>query len=167
MWDTRTQRLYFVDIDARKVFTYEPSTGVYGFQLFDKKITALALRETRLGVGMNRLVATDEDGYVTITPESIPFPPTNGASPAPPERFPFDSPLTPSSATNRLNEAAVNPRGRFLAGTMGCRTGDFDGTLYVAECSNSHRVLIEGITCTNGMYWTDDATQCELNLTKR
>lgn len=50
VWDTRTQRLYFVDIDGRKVFTYEPSTGIHGFQLFDKKMTALALRETEAGV---------------------------------------------------------------------------------------------------------------------
>jgi hypothetical protein len=50
VWDSRTQRLYFVDIDGRKVFTYEPKSGVCGFQLFDKKMTALALRETELGV---------------------------------------------------------------------------------------------------------------------
>lgn len=53
VWDSRAQRLYFVDIDGRKVFTYEPSSGVSGFQLFDKKVTALALRETEPGVSIS------------------------------------------------------------------------------------------------------------------
>jgi hypothetical protein len=52
VWDTRTQRLYFVDIDGRKVFTYEPSTGIHGFQLFAKKMTALALRQAEPGVSL-------------------------------------------------------------------------------------------------------------------
>lgn len=107
-----------------------------------------------------QLVATDEDGYVMITPESIPFPPTNGPSPAPVKRFPFETPLVPPVNTNRFNEAAVDPKGRFLAGTMSHRIGDFDGTLYVAERDGDgryvHRTLVEGVTCSNGMDWTKD-----------
>jgi sugar lactone lactonase YvrE len=95
-----------------------------------------------------------------ISPQSIPFPPTDAPSPALVQRIPFGSPLTPPPGTNRFNEAAVDPRGRFLAGTMGHSIGDFDGTLYAAEQKEdgvyAHKVLVRGVTCTNGMDWVDD-----------
>lgn len=50
MWDTRIQRLYFVDIDQYKLYTYEPSSGKYGYETFDKKVTALASLESGEGV---------------------------------------------------------------------------------------------------------------------
>ena len=50
--DTRLQRLYFVDIDACKVYTYEPSSGIVGYEVFEKKITAIALTEEGDGVGV-------------------------------------------------------------------------------------------------------------------
>lgn len=50
VWDTGTQRLYFVDIDQYKLFTYEPSSGKYGYETFDKKVTALASLEGGEGV---------------------------------------------------------------------------------------------------------------------
>jgi sugar lactone lactonase YvrE len=97
---------------------------------------------------------------VIISPESIPFPPTNGPSPASVKRFPFKTPLQPPVGTNRFNEAAVDPQGRFLAGTMGHRIGDFDGTLYVRERDENgnyiHKTLVKGLTCSNGMDWTED-----------
>ena len=95
-----------------------------------------------------------------ITPESIPFPPTNGPSPVSVNKFPFETPLEPPAGTNRFNEAAVDPKGRFLAGTMGHRIGDFDGTLYVTERNGDgkyvHKILVNDVTCSNGMDWTED-----------
>lgn len=43
---------------------------------------------------------------------------------------------------------------------MGHRIGDYDGTLYLAEGKEhgayAHKVLVRGVTCTNGMDWVDD-----------
>jgi hypothetical protein len=48
--DVSTQRLYFVDIDQNKVYTYEPSSDTIGYQTYDQKVTALALIADRPGV---------------------------------------------------------------------------------------------------------------------
>lgn len=48
--DSRSKRLYFVDIDQKKLYTYEPSSGTIGYELFDHKITAIALLEKGEGV---------------------------------------------------------------------------------------------------------------------
>jgi hypothetical protein len=48
--DVRTRRLYFVDIDQCRVYTYEPSTETLGYQTFAKKVTSLALTAKGDGV---------------------------------------------------------------------------------------------------------------------
>lgn len=48
--DSRSKRLYFVDIDQKKLYTYEPSSGTIGYDVFDHKITAIALLEKGEGV---------------------------------------------------------------------------------------------------------------------
>ena len=48
--DSRSKRLYFVDIDQKKLYTYEPSSGTIGYEVFDHKITAIALLEQVEGV---------------------------------------------------------------------------------------------------------------------
>ena len=48
--DQRRQKLYFVDIENCKIYTYDPSSGSHGFQSFDHRPTALALLEDDSGV---------------------------------------------------------------------------------------------------------------------
>lgn len=66
--------------------------------------------------------------------------------------------LKPEEA--RLNEGAVDPAGRFLAGTMGQGIGTFDGRMFSLRPSWDGKgweapLVLEGITCTNGMAWVD------------
>jgi len=51
--DVRQQRLYFVDIDQCKVYTYEPSTETIGYQTFARKVTSIALIAKGDGVSIN------------------------------------------------------------------------------------------------------------------
>lgn len=55
--DSRSKRLYFVDIDQKKLYTYEPSSGTIGYDVFDHKITAIALLEKGEGVSAYRVPA--------------------------------------------------------------------------------------------------------------
>lgn len=41
--DVKKQRLYFVDIDEQRVYTYEPASCTIGYETFSRKITSLAL----------------------------------------------------------------------------------------------------------------------------
>jgi hypothetical protein len=94
-----------------------------------------------------------------ISPECIPFPPTNTATPVQPIEMFSANELPIRQGTNRFNEAAVDPRGRFLAGTMGYAIGELVGTLYTCERIGNgyrNRVVLKDVTCTNGMDWTPD-----------
>jgi len=60
----------------------------------------------------------------------------------------------------RFNEGVVDPSGRFLAGTMGMVRGTYKGRLFALEKGRASATPIkEGITCTNGMAWTDGGTK--------
>lgn len=64
--------------------------------------------------------------------------------------------LKPTEA--RLNEGAVDPAGRFLAGTMGQTIGTFDGRMFSLRISADGweaPLVLDNITCTNGMAWVD------------
>ncbi|ORY26984.1 hypothetical protein BCR39DRAFT_469840 [Naematelia encephala] len=157
IWDTRKQRLFFVDIDERKVFTYEPRTGIVGYQTFDRKITALALLEQDDGV-----LGTAEDGMIHIPNTSLPFPPTGENMPY--KRLPVN--ITPPKGFNRFNEACVDPTGtRFLCGTMGDQdrwdsAREVGGTMYALQSDGygglAAPLVLDNITCSNGMGWTED-----------
>jgi sugar lactone lactonase YvrE len=78
-----------------------------------------------------------------------------------PERIFTSAQISVPEGTNRFNEGAVDPEGRYLAGTMGHQIGEFVGKLYACEEKDSVRGytiqgILEGLTCTNGMDWSKD-----------
>jgi sugar lactone lactonase YvrE len=72
--------------------------------------------------------------------------------------------------TNRFNDGTCDPAGRFFAGTMGFKIGEFNGTLFELSLSSGStleglqssngpldvRTVLKNVTCTNGMAWTKD-----------
>lgn len=56
----------------------------------------------------------------------------------------------------------ADPQGRFLAGTMGTAHGTHDGLMFaLSQGIADHEPVLRGITCTNGMAWTDGGkTMC-------
>ncbi|ORY30179.1 hypothetical protein BCR39DRAFT_494779 [Naematelia encephala] len=152
VWDARTQRLYFVDIDQRKIFTYEPSSGIYGYQVFERKISSIAVMEDGTG-----LVAAIEAGFAYVDFSSLPFPPTGKPSSM---RLIIDTNISFTDREQRFNEATVDPAGRFLGGTMGFNIGDSDSKLYALTVMPDGRhqttLMLKGIGCSNGMAWSLD-----------
>ncbi|WWC67113.1 uncharacterized protein I206_101020 [Kwoniella pini CBS 10737] len=155
LWDAIRQRLYFVDIIGCRIFTYEPSTGIHGFQSFDRNVTALALLEDDSG-----LLAALQDGLAFIKFDQLPFPPTN--SPSTYKRLSLN--LKHLEGFNRFNECCVDPTGkRWIVGTM-MNEEDFPksagGGLYsVTQTKDgglSADLLLDNLTVSNGMGWTKD-----------
>ncbi|TYJ51624.1 hypothetical protein B9479_007794 [Cryptococcus floricola] len=155
VWDSRGQRLYFVDIEQNKVFTYEPSSGKRGYELFEKNITALALLENGDG-----LIAAVEDGFAYIPFTHLPFPPTQSLQSLIPAQPTPSTQVLLTAGESRFNDGAVDPAGRFLAGTMGFKKGDVNSRMYSFQVGEegeySAPLVLDQITCTNGMGWTDD-----------
>ncbi|WWC65528.1 uncharacterized protein I303_108146 [Kwoniella dejecticola CBS 10117] len=151
VWDTRLQRLFFVDIDQRKVYTYEPGSGQHGYQTFDQKITSLSGLQDGSG-----LIAAIDTGFAYIPFSSLPFPPDGSKR----SIIPINVTAKCNEKEKRFNEGTVDPAGRFLSGTLGFEHGSKDGRMFALEYQNdgSHAapLILDSITCTNGMGWTAD-----------
>ncbi|OCF60795.1 regucalcin [Kwoniella mangroviensis CBS 10435] len=153
VWDSRRQRLYFVDIDQNKIYTYEPSTGIYGYQTFSNKIGSISAMENDTG-----LVVDIDTGFAFVPFEtSLPFPPDNTQKQL--HHLPIEVPL--NKEEKRFNEGTTDPAGRFLSGTMGHEIGTSDGRMFALQSKQDGTgleapLILDNITCTNGMGWTAD-----------
>ncbi|OCF30848.1 regucalcin [Kwoniella heveanensis BCC8398] len=153
VWDTRKQRLYFVDIDQNKIYTYEPSSGIHGYQTFSNKIGSISTVEDGTG-----LIVDIDTGFAFVPFEtSLPFPPDNSQKEL--QHVPIDIAL--NKEEKRFNEGTTDPAGRFLSGTMGMDIGTFDGRMFALQPRKDGTgleapLILDGITCTNGMGWSQD-----------
>ncbi|KAM0747081.1 hypothetical protein T439DRAFT_367376 [Meredithblackwellia eburnea MCA 4105] len=165
VWDSRSKRLFFVDIDEGRVYVYDPKSNKYGYSQYDKKVTSIALLEEQDG-----LIASFEDTYAYIPPSSLPVPILHSIQPPDEQESVIGSARKPyqpivvdnvvmTAGEKRLNEGAVDPAGRFLAGTMGMHLGTKDGRMFSlrqeAKGQFEAPVVLQGITCTNGMAWIE------------
>lgn len=110
-------------------------------------------------------MASIEDNFVFIPPASLPEPVlARNQKPEAQDDKPYQ--VIPTSTVTgrlkpteaRLNEGAVDPAGRFLAGTMGHAIGTHDGRMFSLRPANGGweaPLVLDNITCTNGMAWFD------------
>ena len=175
--DARRQRLYFVDIEDHKIYTYDPSSGTHGYQTFLRRPTALALLNVDSGVRpsisetspfdalclslipFQLLVSFDNGpGFVPFT--ALPFPPTNSPS----SYTALDLDIPPVDGFNRFNEACVDPTGRrWMLGSMmheGHLSYTNGGALHSIEVDDNNkltaRLELDDVTVVNGMGWSRD-----------
>ncbi|RBY86198.1 SMP-30/gluconolactonase/LRE family protein [Blastococcus sp. TF02A-26] len=60
------------------------------------------------------------------------------------------------SGGTRMNDAACDPAGRFLAGTMAFDQRPGAGALYCLDLDGTVRTLLDGLTVSNGLGWSPD-----------
>lgn len=63
---------------------------------------------------------------------------------------------TEDSGGTRMNDAACDPAGRFLAGTMAFEQRPGAGALYCLDLDGTVRTLLDGLTVSNGLGWSPD-----------
>ncbi|MGY1770487.1 SMP-30/gluconolactonase/LRE family protein [Blastococcus sp. SYSU D00813] len=63
---------------------------------------------------------------------------------------------TRESGGTRMNDAACDPAGRFLAGTMAFDQRPGAGALYCLDLDGTVRTLRDGLTVSNGLGWSPD-----------
>lgn len=101
-------------------------------------------------------------GFIHIPASSLPFPPTNSATPKRVNQLGPTIPL--GTQEKRFNDGAVDPAGRFLAGTMGREHEQVVGRMYSLQKNGKGweaPLVLDNITCTNGMGWSPDGkTMC-------
>jgi sugar lactone lactonase YvrE len=137
VWSVAEQRLYWVDVEGRLAQCFDPQTG--GVQQW-------AMPEATGSIGLvsgGGLIAAIRTGFVLLDTRDGTVTPI-----ADPES---DNPDT------RFNDAKVDRRGRFWAGTRNFRDHSrTDGVLYRLDPDHSIHRVIGGLGCPNGIAWSPD-----------
>lgn len=135
VWHADAQALYWVDIDAHCFYRLDPSTGRY--ERFDVglPVGCLAFRKT------GGLVLATQKGFAFWEPDK--------------EGLEFIADPEADRPDTRFNDGAVDPQGRFWAGTLG------DGpvcALYRLDPDLSVHTMETGVTIANGIGWSPNQT---------
>jgi sugar lactone lactonase YvrE len=135
-WDARGQRLFWVDIMARRVHAFRPDKHACWSVDVGKPVGALA------GAADGSLVLAVAGGFA---------------------RLDFESGHTTALAAveadrpqNRMNDGACDPAGRFWAGTMALDEAAGKGGLYRLDADLTVHTMLTGVTISNGIDWTED-----------
>jgi sugar lactone lactonase YvrE len=148
LWHAEEGVLYWVEMEDRKVFRFDPATGHYESFAVEPAITALAARTSG---GFLAAVTTGFAFWDIATQELILVGNPEAEIP-----------------TNRFNDGAVDCQGRFWAGTLNMVQFDAPhGSLYCLSPDQSIRRMETGIAECNGIGWSPDNTTLYLTETMR
>ena len=133
IWHTDEKSLYWIDIDAGRLFRYQPSTGRHEMCFQQGMIGGLTIQID----GSKLLFMNDgavriwcDDGVRTVIDE------------------------LPEERGNRFNDVIADPCGRVFCGTMS--TPQRPGRLYRLDPDGALTVILENIGCSNGLGFTPE-----------
>jgi sugar lactone lactonase YvrE len=137
VWDEAEQALFWVDIKAHAIYRLDPCDGSIQSWAAPGQVGCVALDGegnfiTALQQGIFRIKRADSTCDLLVDPE----------------------PMLP---TNRFNDGAVDPLGRFWAGTLrDDETWTTEGSLYVLDGAGTCERRLTGLRCPNGLGWSPD-----------
>jgi len=137
VWDDTEGVLYWVDITAGEIHGFDPHTGEDATRKAGRPIGAVGLRT---GGG---LVLALEDGFGLTAGFEAPIETVATIGSEPPGAL-------------RMNDGAVDPGGRFWAGTMAYELTEGASSLYRLDPDRSVHVMLENVTISNGIAWSRD-----------
>lgn len=135
-WDSRNQRLLWVDILEGRIHIHEPASQSNRTVDVGQMVGAAVPRCT------GGLLLATHHGFAAFDLASGHLTPI-----ADPER---------KSPRNRFNDGKCDPAGRFWAGTMNMDWQAGQGSLYRLDIRGAVQRLLEGVTCSNGLAWSID-----------
>jgi sugar lactone lactonase YvrE len=137
LWHSRQRRLYWVDIHGRKVHRFDPQTSRNETFDLPDPVTSLAFCK---GGGL----------LLTLRKEFAFFDPDSG-------KLETIAEVEADMPNTRFNDAAVDPQGRFWAGTIGDPQWDAPvGSLYRLDANLQVTPMLSGLICSNGTGWSPD-----------
>lgn len=130
-------RVYWVDIPAGRLFSFDRQTGVHRIVLETDAIGGATIQEdgSLLLFMAKGAIKHFKDGVLTTLIEHI-----------------------PEEMNSRFNDVIADPAGRVFCGSMPSRDGT-PGRLYRLDHDGTLKVLLEGIGCSNGMGYSPDLTK--------
>jgi sugar lactone lactonase YvrE len=136
VWNHRQGLLEFVDIMSGNLHHFEPRGGRHTVTEVGSHIGAFAPRR--------------DGGYVVAVKDGIGL---VGAGGGPVEMV---APVLAGHPELRMNDGKCDPRGRFWAGSMGYEFTRGVGTLFRLDPDLSVHTVLDGVTISNGLDWSDD-----------
>lgn len=137
LWDARQQVLWWVDVAAGLVHRLDPSSGIDTAIEVGQPVGAVGLHEAGgLVVALRDGFGLLDDGEVRMLAE-----------------------VEADRPEQRMNDGAVDPQGRFWAGTMAQNERPEAGTLYRLNADRSVTRMLERLTISNGIDWSPDGTR--------
>ena len=137
LWDAVRGRLLFVDIMRGEVHEFDPATG--------------ADRVLKVGEPVSTIVPSRRGDWIIATQTGFSrLDPKTGAV----HRIVSVEADMPD---NRMNDGAVDARGRLWAGTMSM-SGRRHGSLYRLDTDGRVSRMVTGVTVSNGVGWSPDGS---------
>jgi len=134
VWDGRSGRLAWVDITAKHLHLTDPDSGAT--ETIDVPLHVGAVAPRAAG----GFVAALQDGFWVV-----------GDGPA--RRIAAIPEARPGL---RFNDGKCDPAGRFWAGTMAYDEAPGAGALYRFDLDGQVRLVLDGVTISNGLAWSLD-----------
>lgn len=136
IWDDRRQRLLFVDIMRGHVHDFDPTTGAHRVVDAGQPVGAVVLAED------GDWILAASDGFQRMNPES--------------GRTTTIALVEADLPGNRMNDGAVDARGRFWAGTMHLHGEPRRGAVYRLDPDGSVHRMLSKVSISNGLDWSPD-----------
>jgi sugar lactone lactonase YvrE len=137
-WNYKSQELYWIDIDGKKLHIYDPDT----------KTNRSFPTPTRIGTVVPQTDTTAvialEDGIYIINTE-------NG-------NIVVLSDIEKEMTINRFNDGKCDPNGNLWVGSMHLEQMAPLGSVYKISATGETIKMIDSVTISNGIVWTKDAT---------
>lgn len=134
LWDEATQRLYWVDIYGQRLFCTRADSGATESWELEAVVPNVVLTES------GRVLLALRDGLALFEPGK-------------PLQRVLD--IERSVHGNRLNDGKCDPLGRLWIGSMVEEGEPGHAALYCVDRELRVRPLLEGLTLSNGLAWTD------------
>jgi sugar lactone lactonase YvrE len=135
VWDERTGRVVWVDIEGRAFHETDPATGATKSHTMPR---AISLAMPRASGGF---IATLEDGFWEVDDDDSTR-----------RMVAVDD----DAGRLRFNDGACDPQGRLWAGTMAWDAAAGAGSLYRLEPDLRLTRAVTGVTISNGLAWSPD-----------
>ena len=137
VWHPGQQRLYWIDIQGKKIHRFDPRTRDDESFSLPEIVTCIQLR------AQGGLVLTLKKNFAFFDPDT--------------NRLDKLASVEDDLPGNRFNDGKCDPQGRFWAGTMDAKHWDKpSGNLYRMERDQTITKMQSQVICSNGSGWSPD-----------
>lgn len=136
IWDDNNQKLFWDDYYQKRIYTYDPTTGVYDFYQLDVMPGSIGLTDKG-----NIIVAYEKSiGIFNVTEKR------------------FTSNISPEAhiSTNHFNDGKCDAEGRFWVGSITETQEEALAFLYRVDSGLEYFEMLDGVITSNGLCWSPD-----------